>query len=72
MLVTDVLCFRSLRRSLITHEPTGCWVQTGESSPTHTLDHTRATVGTVLIKFLCLSQSGGVGKQTDGRPHGSK
>ncbi len=36
-MVTDVLCFRSLRRSLITLESTGCWVRTGESSPEHTL-----------------------------------
>lgn len=26
------LCFRLLRRFLIIHEPTGCWVQTGERS----------------------------------------
>lgn len=37
LMVTDVLCFRSLRRSLITLESTGCWVRTGEGSPEHTL-----------------------------------
>ncbi len=54
-MVTDVLCFRSLRRSLITLESTGCWVRTGESSPEHTL--CTSMFSTVLTNiFLSFSE----------------